>query len=105
MTPTDQKENQWDWLFRILVTADLLLIVLGYIAWFQTKRQLISPLIPKNTVAQVWIEGYGYRFEAALAIAACMLCGLWFYSFKKKGIELLFLAAGPVIYLLYETVI
>lgn len=52
--PTAEKtERQIEWMCRLLMTIDVPVISAGYLSYFQTKHQLISPLIPKTTVYDI----------------------------------------------------
>jgi hypothetical protein len=103
MTEITKKEKQLDWACRILMTIDLLLVVSGYLSWYQTKQQLVSPLIPRSTIAEVWLDNGDLLAKASMISAVLFLPGLWLYSFKKKIPALVFFAAVPVyFYLLKE---
>jgi hypothetical protein len=64
---------------------DVFAICANYVSTLQTKHQLVSPLIPKNLVAQVVYDAYDLHTSASLICAGLFLTGLWFYSFRKKA--------------------
>jgi hypothetical protein len=86
MAEISKRENQLQWICRILITINVLLICGGYISFFQMKYQLDTPLIPKSTVYQIFAESNGIIMKASIISAAILLTGLWFYSFKKLAI-------------------
>lgn len=52
--PQRTGNEKWlNWSCRILIVLDILLVISGYLSWYQAKSQLISPLIPKETINQV----------------------------------------------------
>src|SRR5262245_20423059 len=87
---TVKGENQLEWICRILVTFDFLLILSGYLFYIQTRRQLISPPIPKSLTDQILNDSY--VVETCLIAAIPFLAGLWFYFFKKKITAIVFLS-------------
>jgi hypothetical protein len=84
MAETSKGGKQLEWACRILMTADIIVIISGYLIWFQTKRQLVSPLIPRSTVYEIFSDSSDSYFKASLVAAAMFITGLWFWSFKKK---------------------
>ena len=70
------------------MTVDVLIIAAGYISFFQAQRQLMSPLIPKSTVYQILDDSY--TMKMSLISAGLFIIGLWFYSFNKKIIAIVF---------------
>ena len=84
MTGILKREKQVEWACRILITSDVLVIVAGYISYFQSKRQLMTPLIPKSTIYQILYDSNEIVMKACLLSACLFLSGLWFYSFKRK---------------------
>jgi hypothetical protein len=80
MPEISKREKQLDWVCRILITIDLYITVSGYISYFQTKRQLVSPLIPKSTLYDI-SEIY---MKAGLITGIGLMAGLWLYFFKKR---------------------
>jgi hypothetical protein len=86
MSEISKREKQTDWACRILVTIGLLTVIAGYIVYLQTKYQLQSPLIPPGTAYEI-VEPY---IKASLVSSGLFLAGLWFYSFKRKIIAIIF---------------
>lgn len=80
MPENSRKYDLLEWACRILMTVDVLVIVMGYITYFQTSYQLISPLIPHDVIHQI-SDGY---MKASLITSGFFLIGLWLYFFKKK---------------------
>jgi hypothetical protein len=80
-----EREKRIDWICRILMTINVFILVAGYISYFQAKRQLVSPLIPKNILYQILEDGGDIIMKAIFGSAVLFLTGLWFYSFRKKG--------------------
>ena len=80
MTAT-KKEKRIDWVCRILITLQLLLVIRGYIAFLQAKYQLVSPLIPQSVIYEI---SYPYII-ASLIASGFMLITLWLYFLNKKN--------------------
>ena len=93
MTEISKKENQLQWACRILITVNVLLIIGGYISFFQTKYQLDSPLIPRSTVYQIFADSDNMIMKASIISAGIFLAGFWFYSFNKKKIAIILFSA------------
>ena len=79
MTPS-KKEKIIEIVCRILISLQLLLVIRGYIAFLQTKNQLVSPLIPESAIYDV---SYTYVITSLIA-SGFMLVTLWLYFLKKK---------------------
>jgi len=79
MTAT-KKEKRIDWICRILITLQLILVIRGYIVFLQTKYQLVSPLIPQSIVYEI---SYPYLI-ASLIASGFMLITLWLYFLHKR---------------------
>ncbi len=79
MTAT-KKEKRIDWVCRILITLQLILVIRGYIVFLQAKYQLVSPLIPQSIVSDI---SYPY-ITASLVAGGFMLITLWLYFLDKK---------------------
>ncbi len=92
MAEINNRENRLNWICRILMTLDLVVVTAGYLSFFQAKQQLSSPLIPDSTRLQIISDAY--IFHASLLAAVFFLAGLWFYSFNKKGIAIVLFAAA-----------
>lgn len=105
MTVILKREKQIEWACRILMTADVLVLVIGYISYFQTKQQLISPLIPKSAVYQILYDGNDVFMKASLISGSLFLTGLWFYSFKKKILAVVLFSLAIVFYKLLLTIL
>lgn len=88
MTETLRTEKQLDGICRVLMAAGMLVILAGYFSWFKTKRQLVSPLIPKSTVDTIYSDGSDIIFKACICAAVFFLCGLWAYTFQRKKIAI-----------------
>jgi len=84
MTETKNGGIKLEWICRLLMTIDIGVILSGYFSWFQTKRQLVSPLIPRTTVFEIFSDVSDRDFKISMASALIFLVGLWLYSFKKK---------------------
>ena len=79
-----KRETKIEWACRVLMTVDVVVIVAGYISYFQAKNVLISPLIPKTTLYQILYDDNNIIMKASLIAGSFFLAGLWFYSFKRK---------------------
>ena len=77
---TSKKDKTIEIVSRILISLQLTLVIRGYIALFQTKYQLVSPLIPQNVIYEV---SNPYIFTSLIA-SGFMLVTLWLYFLKKK---------------------
>jgi hypothetical protein len=88
-----KKEQQLDWICRVLMTADIFVILSGYFSFFQTERKLVSPLIPRSTVYEVFSDGADVLFRISILAALIFIAGLWLYSFKKKIAAIVVFAA------------
>ena len=96
MAEISKKENQLQWICRILITVNVLLIIGGYISFFQTKSQLVSPLIPRSTIYQIFEDTGSIIMKASIISAVIFLAGLWFYSFNKKKVAIILFAASII---------
>jgi len=96
-----KSEKRIDWICRILMTLDIVVILSGYINWFQTRKQLVTPLIPRSTVYDIFSDSSDAYFTSSMIAAMVFLPGLWLYSFKKKKQALLFFIA-PLLFFLFE---
>lgn len=94
MPEISNREKTSEWVCRILITLDLYLAVSGYIAFFQTKYQLITPLIPRSTLYEI-SEIY---MKAGLFTGIGLLAGLWFYFFRKRIIAIILLCLAAFSY-------
>jgi len=89
MVSTEKRDMQLEWVCRILITVDVIAVCGGYLSYFQTKNQLVSPLIPKSLVYQIMSDTH--VFVASLICAIPFLAGLWFYSSGENVWPLRFL--------------
>jgi len=94
MTENLRKYDLIEWACRILITVNVFVIVMGYISYFQTSYQLISPLIPHDTIHQI-SDGH---MKASLVSSSFFLIGLWLYFFKKKNPAIVFFSLTIVSY-------
>jgi len=89
------KEKRIDWICRILITIQLILVITGYISLLQTKYQLESPLIPQSLVYEISYP----NLAASLITSGFMIMTLWLY-FLNKRVPAIWVAASSL--LLYE---
>jgi hypothetical protein len=76
----EKKEKIIEWSARVLLTLHFLRCLSGLVAFWQTKYQLISPLIPPQTVEEI-TEPY---WKASLVAGGTFIIALWLYFFKKR---------------------
>jgi len=75
------------------MSLQVITITSGYIAFFQTKYQLVSPLIPQSIVYEI-----STPYLTASLMASCVfLITLWLYFFHKK-IAVLILATISLLF-------
>ena len=98
MAEMSNKQKQLDWICRILITANVLAIVSGYISLHLGQQQLISPLIPESTLYHILKDSNNYTMKSSLVLAFTFLTGLWFYTFKKKKSAILFFSATILLF-------
>jgi len=77
---TSNKAKRIDWVCRILITLQIILVLRGYIVWLQTKYQLVSPFIPESTLYQI---SYPYIMTSLIS-SGFMIVSLWLYFIDKK---------------------
>lgn len=82
MLSTEKRDNQLEWICRILMTIDVFVVSAGYFYYFQASRQLKSPLIPRALVYQI-VSG-SHVMEASLIAGMLLLTGMWLYFFRRK---------------------
>ena len=102
MPEKSKRERYSEWACRILLTVHCWLTLSGYIAYLQAKHQLISPLIPEDTI-RVLTEP---NFYTGLCMGATFLLSIWFYFFRKKLITIIMSSISVLAYepvLLYFT--
>lgn len=87
-------ESKWiNWSCRVLMVLDMLVVLSGYFIWFSTKNQLVSPLIPKSTVSEIFLDIADVQFRYAMLAALIFTAGLILYSFEKKFLSIWFFLA------------
>jgi hypothetical protein len=96
MSFTPRQEKQIDWIFRILITANVALLIAGYIGYLQTKDQLISPLIPRQTVNEI-MDDTGL-IPASIVSGVFMLSAVWCYTFGKKAAAIIVLILSLIVF-------
>lgn len=79
MTVT-KKEKRIDWVCRILITLQFILVIRGYVALLQTKYQLDSPLIPQSLVYEISYP----NLITSLIASGFMLVTIWLYFLNKR---------------------
>jgi len=100
MTEMSKRERSLEWACRLLMTADVIVIISGYLSWFQAKRQLVTPLIPRSTIYEIFSDGGDTHFKISILASLIFLSGLWLYSFKKKVPAIILFSATIVLFLL-----
>ena len=94
MPEISKREKRLDWICRILLSINLYVVIAGYITYFQTSYQLVSPLIPQSTVYKI-TDSY---MKSSLAVSIFFLVGIWLYSFNKKIAAIISFALGVLSY-------
>jgi hypothetical protein len=94
------RDNQLDWACRLLMSADMIIIISGYLFWFKAKNQLVTPLIPRSTIYEIFSDVGDIYFKISIIASIIFLAGLWFYSFKRKISAIIFFTATIVLFLL-----
>jgi len=75
-----KKDKRIEWICRVMLTLQLLLVVKGYVVFLQTKYQLVSPLIPESIIYDV----SNPHIISSLISSGFMLSSLWLYFINKK---------------------
>jgi hypothetical protein len=101
MANLNKGEKQLDWACRIFIVADLFIVLAGYIFYFQSKWQLTSPLIPKDTVIHILYDGVDATLKVSMIAGLIFLPGLVLYTFSLKKLSLLLFITVPIFYLLF----
>ncbi len=96
MSNHSKKDTQLIWIYRIFVTLDIILIISGYISYYQTNYQLTSPLIPKSTI-DVIMNDNGL-FKASIVTSIPFLAGILVWSFNKKTAAIILLILSVLVY-------
>ena len=95
--------SKWvDWSCRVLIVLDMLVVLSGYFIWFSTKNQLVSPLIPRSTVSEIFLDIADIRFKYAMIAAVIFTAGLILYSFEKKRLAIWFFLAVILAFLVNQ---
>ena len=90
---SSKKEKTIEIACRILISLQLVLVIRGYIAFLQTKYQLVSPLIPESAIYEI---SYTYVMTSLIA-SVCMIVTLWLYFLKRK-IPVIIIAAISLLF-------
>lgn len=96
MPEIKKKDNSWDWVCRILFSIDVLLLISGYLSFIQTRKQLVSPLIPGSIADQIMADSRFY--ESSISAGIILLAGLWFYSFNRKKAAVVLFGTAILVY-------
>jgi|SRR5688572_3633083 len=88
------KEKRIDWICRILITIQLILVITGYISLLQTKYQLESPLIPQSLVYEISYP----NLIASLITSGFMIMTLWLYFLNKRVLTIWVAASSLLLY-------
>lgn len=103
MLEKTKREARLDWIYRVVFTINLLVVVGGYISYFQAKHQLISPLIPRSILYDITDQ----YMKASLVSSGLMLAGFWLYSFQKRiaaiVLSILSIAAFEIVFISFRT--
>lgn len=75
-----QKTTSREWACRILVTAHFLLVTAGYLVYTQTRYQLVTPLIPRDTVLTI----AGPYLYTSLCAGVTFLVSMWLYFLRRR---------------------
>lgn len=100
MPEISKREKQIEWACRILLSVNVFVIVAGYIAYFQTKYQLLSPLIPRSILYEI-TDAY---MKASLVSGCMFLIGIWLYSFKRRIASIIIFSLSALSYELLLTI-
>ena len=75
-----KKDKRIEWICRVMLTLQLLLVIKGYVVFLQTKYQLVSPLIPESIIYDISSP----HITSSLISSGLMLVSLWLYFVNKK---------------------
>jgi hypothetical protein len=92
--------HKLEWPCRILLLAHCILALMGYIAFVQTKYQLVSPLISSSTVFQI----VSHSILASLPAAALLIVSLLFYFFQKRLVVVILSSIAIISYFLFANI-
>ena len=98
MQEITKRQNRIEWACRILMTADVFVLLWSYFNYYLVKWQLVSPLIPKSTIYQILFDDYDTTMKAVITAGLIFIAGLWFYSFNKKVIALILFSLTIVVF-------
>lgn len=102
MTETTKRDKQLNWLCRVLIIGDIAVILSGYFSWFQTKNQLISRLIPKRIIYEIFSDDGDMRFKISIIAAVIFLAGLLLYSFRKMLFAIILFSTVIIFFFFHE---
>lgn len=80
----ERKNMRLEWGCRILLSIQLILTGSGYIKVWQTKYQLMSPLVPQSAVNTIISDVISYSYKPCFLLSASLLVALWLYFLNKK---------------------
>ena len=83
-----------EWMCRIGLTLNTLLLTSNLLSFIQTEQLLISSLIPQSLIVQV-LRSSTY---ASLYVAALFIPSLWFYFYRKLTVVIVLQALSVWIY-------
>lgn len=89
-----------EWGCRVLIILDMLVVLSGYFSWYRAKKQLDSPLIPRSTVSEIFLDIADRYFSNAIGAAVIFTTGLLVYSFGKKILAMWLFGAVLLFFLL-----
>ncbi|HRI24841.1 MAG TPA: hypothetical protein PLZ45_09195 [Ferruginibacter sp.] len=81
---------------RILLIIHVLISLLGYVAFLQADRQLVSPLIPATTVVEIARQS----ITSSLISGVLLIPSLLFYFYHKHLFLVICSTAAIVIYVM-----
>jgi hypothetical protein len=96
MTEIIKKDISLNWVCRILFSIDILLLISGNLSYIQTRKQLVSPLIPDSLVTTIIKDSRFY--ESSIGAGVFLLAGLWFYSFNRKKTAVILFGTAILVY-------
>jgi hypothetical protein len=92
--PPEKREKLIEWISRTLLTVHVWFVASGYITFLQTKRQLISPLIPRDLILQVSQPG----FYTSSVLSGSFLISLWLYFFRRRFLVIIVSGLSIIMY-------
>jgi hypothetical protein len=95
-TKSNSSARKKEWLCRILLTINVILVLNGLVSFIQADYQLISPLIPQSTVYLITrIDILSSAWSGLFLIIS-----LWFYFYKKYTVVIILGIFAIIIYLI-----